>query len=150
MKLLLVVDVQKEYMDKYDAGLLAEINRRIASAVEQKELVVYVKNVRKLKSGMQAYEFPKELAVCSAHVIYKQQASVFAEDRLIKLLNQHEVTKVEIIGIDGNCCVAGSARDACKLGYQTTVNCTCIGVRNGTRFEKTKQKLAQQGVLLLQ
>ena len=36
----------------------------------------------------------------------------FSDPGLLELLHQHSVTEIEIIGIDGCCCVASSAVDA--------------------------------------
>ena len=39
MKALLVIDVQREYMARYDIGLLRRINQRIQYAVDRKSVV---------------------------------------------------------------------------------------------------------------
>ncbi len=57
----------------------------------------------------------------SLHLILKEKASVFSDPGLLELLHQHSVTEIEIIGIDGCCCVASSAVDACKSGFHVTL-----------------------------
>lgn len=149
MKVLLVVDVQKEYIKKYDNNLLFKINKRIQNAIENNELVVYVKNVKISRSGKMVYEFVDGLNVCSSYVIYKEKSSVFSDNILLNVLRENSVTQIEIIGIDGNCCVASSAIDACKLGYKAVLSCKYIGVKNPDRFEKRKEALIKQGITIL-
>ena len=146
MKALLVIDVQKGYMERYGRDLLTAINSRIDEAVSKNELLIYVKNVRHLKSGNVINEFAEDLAVRSSNIIHKEQASVFDNDDLTALLREHDVTEVEVIGIDGCCCVARSAEDAKALGYTVTMPCAYIGVKNAARFEKKKAQLEKLGV----
>ena len=143
---LFVIDVQEEYMIQYNGSLLTAINRRIDESVKKNELIVYVKNVRHLKSGTFIYEFADGLNVCSSHVAYKEQASVFSNDALLMLLRENNVSKIDIIGIDGCCCVARTAADARTLGFEVTLPCSCIGVKNNERFENKKTFLIKQGV----
>ena len=117
--------------------------------MENGELIVYIKNVRKLRSGTAAYDFADGLTVCSPHLILKEKASVFSDPGLLELLHQHSVTEIEIIGIDGCCCVASSAVDACKSGFHVTPPCEFIGVRNMAKFEERKKKLAEDGITIL-
>ena len=63
----------------------------------------------------------------------------FSDPGLLELLHQHSVTEIEIIGIDGCCCVASSAVDACKPGFHVTLPCEFIGVRNMAKFEEKKE-----------
>ena len=149
MKALLVIDIQKEYVKKYKDSLVSDINVRIQQAIQNQELVVYVKNVRNLKSGKESYEFAEGLNVCSSYCIYKEKASVFSDHTLIEILQQNNISAIEIIGIDGNCCVARSAIDAKKLGYQVIVPCNYVGVQNIQRFEKNKKDWIKQGIILL-
>ena len=76
----------------------------------------------------------------SVHLILKEKASVFSDPGLLELLHQHSVTEIEIIGIDGCCCVASSAVDACKSGFHVTLPCEFIGVRNMAKFKERKKK----------
>ncbi|MDO5111003.1 MAG: isochorismatase family cysteine hydrolase [Clostridia bacterium] len=146
MKALLVIDVQREYMEKYPPDLLPKVNARIAQALEHNELIIYIKNVRRLRSGTTAYAFAEQLMVCSPHIFLKERASIFSNAALLALLRQSDVSEVEIIGVDGNCCVASSAIDAKKLGYAVTLPCQCIGIQNRERFEKKKTTLSKQGI----
>lgn len=148
MKALLVIDVQKGYIERYDALLLQAINRRIREAVLRDELVVYVKNVRHLKSGDTVNEFASGLELCSPHVILKERSSVFSNEGLLSLLRENNITEIEVIGIDGCCCVAGSAADACTLGFNVTIPCAYIGVKNPDRFEKKKTALEKLGIVI--
>ena len=58
------------------------------------------------------------------------------------------ISEVEIIGIDGNSCVAASAKGAAKMRFHTTISLDCVGVSNLQRFETTKEQLLKLGVVL--
>lgn len=148
MKSLFVIDVQKEYMDQYDARLLTAINSRINEATLKNELVLYIKNVRCLKRGKVINEFADGLDVCSTHIFYKEHPSVFGDEKLLILLSEKNISEIDVIGIDGCCCVARSALDARKLGYKVTMPCSYIGVKNIERFERKKILLEKQGVCI--
>lgn len=59
MKALLVLDMQKGYVKRYDAGLIGRMNRRIECAVQNGDIVVYIKNIRRLESGWEVNELAR-------------------------------------------------------------------------------------------
>lgn len=150
MKALFIIDVQKEYMEKYEDSLLAKINERVKQAEDSNEFIVYVKNIRNLRSGKTAYEFADGLNICSSNVFFKDRSSIFTNQQLLDILQKQEITEVEFIGIDGNCCVASSAADAVLLGYKSIIPCQYIGVQNKERFEKKKIMLQKRGITILE
>ncbi len=148
MKALFVIDVQKEYIDKYPEDLLPRINERIQEAQENNELIIYVKNLRKLKSGTMSYDFAPELRLYSENVIYKDKSSIFSNNELVNILKNNNISEITTIGIDGCCCVASSAIDAAKSGYISNFPCMYIGVQNHERFQKKKLLLKKAGVII--
>lgn len=46
--------------------------------MDNQELVIYVKNARKSRSGTMSYEFEDGLNICSPYIIYKEKASAFS------------------------------------------------------------------------
>ena len=149
MKALLVIDVQDEYMKRYDENLLAGINQRIRYFSEHQQLIIYIQNVKKLRSGKVVSKLAKELIVSSPYILRKESASAFSNDELQSLLEAEKVTEIESVGVDGCACVAASAADAQKMGYKVLLPCNCIGVQNKERFEKKKQSLqALDGVII--
>lgn len=141
MKALLVIDVQDEYMRKYDKELFARINERIQAASDNRELIIHIQNVKKLRSGKVIPALAKELIVCSPHIIRKEAASAFSNSELQNLLETEKVTEIELVGVDGCVCVADTAKDAQKLGYKVFLPCKYIGAQNKERFEKKKYEL---------
>ncbi|MBE5851795.1 MAG: isochorismatase family protein [Lachnospiraceae bacterium] len=61
-------------------------------------------------------------------------------------MEEHEVNNLEIIGVDGNYCVASTALDAKKPGYSVKLLCNAIGVQNKKRFEQKKEILFKNGI----
>ena len=59
------------------------------------------------------------------------------------------VKEIEIVGIDGNSCIASTAADSIKYEYRTILQQKCIGVQNIERFEKTKRGLIEKGVIIV-
>lgn len=145
-KALLIIDIQESYMEKYSPLLISCINKRIKEAIDNKEIVVYIKNTKKLRSGKMINDFDHKLNICSGHIICKEKASAFSNSKLQELLDEKQITEIEITGIDGNSCVKITAIDAADNGYKTTLNTDCIGAKNINRFEITKEILIRKGI----
>lgn len=148
MKSLLIIDIQKEYMESYPYELIDKINNKIFKSGKEKYLIIYVKNIRRLKSGNKIYDFTDNLNICSDNILFKDKASAFTNKELEILLKNNNITEIEIIGVDGNGCVASTAKDAVKLGYKTTLLCDYIGIKNRKRFETNKEKLKDMGIII--
>lgn len=152
---LFVIDMQETYIGEkskygYDSKSLIEaVNRRIADVKTEGLLVVYVKNVVRRKTESFTPEFVQGLTIVSGHVVEKNDASVFSNARLYALLEEHSIAQIEMIGIDGNCCVAASALDAAHAGYTVQLPLQYIGIRNPGRFQKTREKLQKGGVVVI-
>lgn len=117
MKALLIIDVQKSYMAKYQTDLLERINRQIDDARKNLYDIVYIKNTKVLRRGNVTEEFADELNRVSDNVICKEKADAFASDELISYLNSRNISEVELIGIDGNSCIKESAKGAVRNGF---------------------------------
>ena len=149
-KALLVIDLQEGYLEKYPSLLLALVNERLQRAMADKELIVYVKNTKRLRSGKKTNELAENLNICSEHVLCKETASAFSNPELQELLRKNQITELEIVGIDGNFCITSTAIDSVQNGYKTLLQSACIGVQNVKRFEKTKISLLEKGIIIKQ
>jgi len=85
---LLVIDVQKEYMKKYNEDLLSHINNNIQTAANDSSLIIYIKNVKQLRSGDECSDFADDLMACSTHVFLKKTASAFSNRALISIFGR--------------------------------------------------------------
>jgi len=74
------------------------------------------------------------------------KASAFSNAELINFLKENGITGLEIVGVDGNYCVFGTAKESKKYIPNVVVNCDCVGAMNSQRFEKTKETLGELGV----
>ena len=146
MNALLVIDVQKGYMEGYKAELLTLVNERILEAKKTGELIVYVMNVRRQKGERVVNEPANGLLVLSENFVYKERASVFSDEEFVLFLERNSVSEIEFIGIDGCCCVASSAIAARERGLKAGLCCRYIGVKTEARFEKKKALLKKAGV----
>lgn len=73
---------------------------------------------------------------------------MFSDDALLALLSENDVSQIVMIGIDGCCCAAASAKDARALGFEVTIPTSCIGVKNHERFTKKRAELQKLGVCI--
>lgn len=145
-KALLVVDVQEEYIGRYEDGLLKRINQRIEKAEVDSELIIYIENIKVLSLKEKKSPFATGLHIVSTHVFSKKKVSAFSNYELVNFLKEKGINSLEIVGIDGNYCVFGTAKEGKKHFNSVTVNCDCVGVMNDQRFEKTKEALSELGV----
>lgn len=148
MKALLVIDIQKSYITKYETDFVQRINERITESQKAPYDIVYIKNTKKLRSGMVTDDFADELILASDHVFCKKQADAFSSEELISYLESKNISEIEIIGIDGNSCISASAKGAVKRGFDVSLRLNCVGVSNLQRFEETKENLKKSGVIL--
>lgn len=149
MKALLVIDLQKGTVEQYAGDLLARINRRIALAAENRELILYIKNVKRLRSGASTAALAAGLLIRSEHILCKEGASAFSCEEVPALLRERQIAQVELVGVDGNSCIAASAAHARRLGFAVLLPCGCIGVRNEKRFDETRRALEEKGVVFV-
>ena len=148
MKALLVIDIQKSYIIKYGNDIVQRINERIIESLKAQYDIVYIKNTKKLRSGMVTDEFADQLILASDNVFCKKQADAFSSKELISYLNSKSISEIEMIGVDGNSCTKESAKGAINSGFVVSIVLSCVGVSNMPRFEKTKETLKKIGVIL--
>ena len=108
MKALLVIDIQKSYISRYETDMVQRINERIIEAQKHRYDIVYIKNTKKLRSETVTDEFTDELFLASDNVFCKDRADAFLSEELVSYLNSQKITEVEIIGVDGNSCIKAS------------------------------------------
>lgn len=156
MKALFVIDMQEDYVGSknrygyHSADLVGKVNKRIAQAKTNQEMIIYIKNKRVLKNGVSVPEFVEGLQVLSPYIFYKEKSSLFSNPEILERMKESGVTEVEIIGVDGNCCVASSALDAVKAGYTVVFPCEFIGARNKERLIKKLGLLRDAGVIIIE
>ncbi len=149
---LIVIDMQADYIggkskyDYYPDLLINRMNERIAIAVKQNEAIIYVKNIGRRDKKPYVSDFVEGLVVVSDFIIEKTKSSIFDNANLLDMLINNQISKIEVIGIDGNCCVASSAVDASKLGFSVVFPLNYIGIKNKERFSKTREKLIKANV----
>ncbi len=148
MKAIVVVDMQEDYVKQYEQDLLNRVNERIIRAKKNDELIVYIKNTKVLRSGAFTSEFLPELQILSTAIFCKEKASIFSNENIIIWLKDNKITEIEIIGVDGNSCIAISAIEAHKRGYDVILPCRYIGIKNKDRFLEKKEELRKTGIII--
>ena len=152
---LLIIDMQESYFKRANGkiynveNLVSQINERIARALEEMLLLIYIKNIGSRIKKNNASEFVEGLSIRSENVLFKDTVSAFSNKILSELLEINRIKEVETIGIDGNCCVAATAIDAAKAGYSVFYPFNYIGMKHPEHFLKTREKLLEQKVSIL-
>ena len=148
-KALLIVDMQEEYIGmnsqyKYEnkEQLIQNIQNKINTFEGD---ILYFKNKRKDISS----NIIQEIMIPKAPVFVKEKSSCFSNQDWIDYISEHLITEITVAGIDGNCCVRSTALDGIKMGLNVVIDLHCIGVMNGIRFEKTKERLHKCGVKMM-
>lgn len=152
MKALAVVDMQEDYIGekaKYRflnrQKLIENINNRIKELEKETRVIIYMKNMRKgFTSNLE-----KDLYVASDLIFTKEKSSSFSSDDFVEYLSSNNISELEVVGIDGNCCVKSTAIDGIKNNLKVTILLSCVGVINKERFLKTKQDLIKRQVKII-
>jgi nicotinamidase-related amidase len=117
---LLIIDIQDFY---FPGGSLPLVNPEPASLNAQKilkkfreknMLVIHVRHNAKSGAGIHANVKPLE----SEKVISKDHANSFRDTDLLEYLNQHQVKRLVIVGMQTHMCVEAATRAACDLGFE--------------------------------
>jgi len=158
MKALLVVDMQEDYVGEirnrkrfpYQSDvLIARIIQRISDCNKAGNLVIYVINRFFYQNKKYIPQPVKELNIGSIKIFNKNRASCFSDFNLLQYLHDNNITEVEIVGVDGNYCIAASARGGRKNGFSVTLNHSCIGIADQEKFRKTVVSLEKVGVRIV-
>lgn len=136
-KALLVVDLQKKYIDKvYGEDVVFSANSVINENLGN--TVVYIKQSGKLKSLDKDNGFADNLNIVSDNIFTKHAGDAFTNPELKRFLDSRQIDTVEVIGIDGGACVVMTAVGAVNNGYNVIVNTQAIATR--AVLEKRKEK----------
>lgn len=92
---LIVIDVQKSYMTKYETDLLGRMNRQIDIAKKNQYDIVYIKNTKMFRRGAVTDEFADELNIVSDNVFYKEKSDAFSSEQLISYLNSRNISTLD-------------------------------------------------------
>jgi len=154
MKALIVIDMQEAYVGRNRKNcpyasdqLVRNIHLRIADYEQRNDLVVYIKNKGK---AQHASELVPELRRASGLVFEKSKASCFSNDHLLACLREKSIEAIELAGVDGNCCVAISAIEGKKLGFEIRFHLSCIGIANAEKFASTRRRLEEANISVLE
>ena len=153
---LVIIDMQEDYIGKYSKYgydsdvLINNINKQIINAKKNSDMIIYVKNKKSLKSGIYIPNLVEGLMIESDFIIEKDKSSIFSNTEISSLLKNYEISNIEVVGIDGNCCVVSTAVDASRLGYSVKILIENIGIRNIKRFGKTKERLIKENVKIIE
>ena len=78
----------------------------------------------------------------------KEAAGIFTNNDLNICFKNNKITEMELIGVDGNSCIAISATEGYRKGYTVILPCSFIGVKNEERFLHKKERLRNIGIIL--
>lgn len=150
---LLVIDMQEEYVGTkrnqkryhYDTqSLISKINERIEQYPA--ENVIYIVNKFFWEIGKTPKAFVNGLNVVSSNAYTKRKSSAFSNTKLLEYMQRMNITSLELVGVDGNYCVANTALDGIKKGLDILCNEYCIGTSNQAKFTRTRMTLLKKGV----
>lgn len=90
------------------------------------------------------------LSIVSDCIVEKEKSSIFDNSSLFDTLKLNQISHIELISIDENCCVALSAIEASKRGFAVTFPLDYIGIKDKERFCRTKAKLIKANVEIVE
>ena len=159
MKALLVIDMQEDYVGEnrntrrfpyHSEILISRINQRISDFCNESNMVIYVLNRFFYQSKKYTPQSVKGINIVSDMIFIKNRASCFTNPELIQFLHDKNVTGAEMVGIDGNYCVAASARAGVKNGLSVIFNQQCIEAAKINKLRKTISNLQNVGITIRQ
>lgn len=150
MRALLVIDMQEDYVGEsrdrkrfpyHPEILIPRINQRIQDFQSEGNLVVYILNRFFYQSRKYTPQLVRGISVVSDKTFVKNRISCFSNPELTRFLRENHVVELETVGVDGNYCVAASARAGVKKGFSVLFNQQCVEAAKADRFGKTVARL---------
>ncbi len=108
--------------------------------INQKE-VLFIKNICKDND-----EIVQELQIENCKIFSKDRSSCFSNDEFVNYLSNSKIDELEIVGIDGNCCVKTTALEAVKHNFKVVLDLFCVCVINKERFKKTLEMFKKSNI----
>lgn len=155
MRALLVIDMQEDYVGEnrnrkqfpyHPEILIPRINQRIERFSSEGNLVVYILNRFFYQSKKYIPQLVQGLNIASDRTFVKNRANCFSNRELTCYLCENNVSAVETVGVDGNYCVAVSARAGVKEGFSVLFNQRCVEAAKTDRLGKTITRLKAANV----
>jgi len=131
-----------KFSNKQD--IIENINN-IIRTIEKDTAIIYVKNTRKGVSS----DLVNSLYIATDLIFTKEKSSSFSSDEFANYITGNKIDEIEVVGVDGNCCVKHTAIDGVKNGLKVTILLSCVGVINEERFLRTKQELIKWQVRMI-
>lgn len=134
-KALIIIDVQKGFMNKLTDKIPSRIRNFILENRKNYDLVIFTKYLNQEGSNFvknlnwRGFMDDKETAlvdelvefVDDKNIYEKYTYSSFVDSRLLELLKSNGIEQVELAGIDTENCVLTFARDAFDRGFKVVV-----------------------------
>ncbi len=148
MEILLVIDMQQKYMNSYEPDLMTRVNTRIKEAVESDVPVVYIRNVGKIEN-IDKYNLADGLDIVSDCSFTKRWPSAFSSEEFVSFIEDLKVDVINMVGVDGRCCVARTAMDALKRGYRARIYLDSVAAMNDNFYLKELPEMRDAGVEII-
>lgn len=144
MNILLVIDIQQKYLKSYKPTLVDRVNARIEEAIKRDIPVVYVRNIG--ISGREAsFEFADDLKIKSDCIFSKRFPSAFTNEEFGEFLEKMNVDIINVVGVDGRCCVYRTVMNAIKRGYKVRLMMDAIEAHNDKFYFKELVAMEKAG-----
>ena len=147
MKALLVIDIQKSYITKYETDIVQRINERIIESQKAQYDIVYIKNTKKLRSGMVTDEFADDLILASDNVFCKRRADAFSSEELISYLKSKGVSEIEMLGVDGNSCIKALAQVGLAKPHYIPRILSCLSGADLSEYKDSMRPLIEKDIV---
>ena len=147
MKILLVIDVQQRYLKNYKPDLVERVNKRITEAIGEDIPVVYVRNTG--RSGRdENFDLADGLLIESDCIFKKNIPSAFSNSEFESFLKRMKVDVINVVGVDGRCCVSRTVMDALGKGYKVQLLMDAIEAHSDKFYFTELKTMEQNGALV--
>lgn len=153
MRYLLVIDMQEDYVgEKRDIKRYAYATKELINGINQRiseypsESVIYITNKFLWEIGPAPKTLVNGLNIVSSNIYTKKKSSALSNVMLLEYLRKKNITSLELVGVDGNYCVANTALDGIKKGFTILCNECYVGASKKNKFKRTKLALSKKGV----
>jgi len=159
-KALIIIDVQKGFINKLTGKLPSKIKDFIEKNKENYDLIIFTKYLNHKDSNFvknlkwKGFMREKETSIVDKlkefinkkNLFTKDTYGSFVDNKLLNLLNKNKIERVDLAGIDTENCVLTFARDAFDRGFSVAVIKNLCASHSNLRLHKAALDIIKDNI----
>ena len=159
-KALVIIDIQKGFINKLTSKIPNKVKKFILSHKDEYNLIIFTKYINHKNSnfvkilGWKGFMGDKQTAIAdelkefinNKNLYKKYTYGSFVDNKLLKHLKDNKIKQVELAGIDTENCVLTFARDAFDRGFKVVVFQDLTASHSSLKLHKSALEIIKRNI----